>query len=134
MNAVTASRRLLLCAAISGFVTVALGAFGAHALRNTLASDMLTVWQTGIQYQSLHTLAMLAIGLLSIQLPDARWIKRAGWLMLLGILLFSGSLYLMAVTGITMLGAITPFGGLSLLAGWTALGYALYRLPRTNGP
>ncbi len=134
MNAVTASRRLLLCAAISGFVTVALGAFGAHALRNTLTSDMLTVWQTGIQYQSLHTLAMLAIGLLSIQLPDARWIKRAGWLMLLGILLFSGSLYLMAVTGITMLGAITPFGGLSLLAGWTALGYALYRLPRTNGP
>ncbi|WP_321529200.1 DUF423 domain-containing protein [Sedimenticola selenatireducens] len=134
MNAITASRRLLLCAAISGFVTVALGAFGAHALRNTLTSDMLTVWQTGIQYQGLHTLAMLAIGLLSIQLPAARWIKRAGWLMLLGILLFSGSLYLMAVTGITMLGAITPFGGFSLLAGWTALGYALYRLPRTNGP
>jgi len=134
LNAVAASRPLLFWAAISGFVTVALGAFGAHALRNTLTGEMSAVWQTGIHYQGLHTLAVLAIGLLSIQLPDARWIPRAGWLMLLGILLFSGSLYLMAITGIKMLGAITPFGGLSLLAGWIALGYAIYRLPRANGP
>lgn len=127
MNTMTGSRPLLLCAAISGFATVALGAFGAHALRDMLASDMITVWQTGVQYQGVHTLAVLVIGLLGIQLPDARWIPRAGWLMLLGILLFSGSLYLMAVTGIRVLGAITPFGGLAFLAGWAALGYAIYR-------
>lgn len=130
----TRSRPLLFGAAISGFATVALGAFGAHALRDVLASDMLTVWQTGVQYQGLHSLAVLIIGLLSIQLPDARGIRPAGWLMLLGILLFSGSLYLMATTGIKGLGIVTPFGGVAFLAGWGTLTYAIYRLPRPATP
>ncbi len=72
------SRPLLFCAAISGFAAVALGAFGAHALRDILSSDMLTVWQTGVQYQGLHSLAILLIGLLSSQWPDARGIRPAG--------------------------------------------------------
>jgi len=128
------SRPLLFCAAISGFATVALGAFGAHALRDILSSDMLTVWQTGVQYQGVHSLAILLIGLLSSQWPDARGIRPAGWLMLLGILLFSGSLYLMATTGIRGLGIITPFGGVAFLAGWATLAYAIYRLPRPTTP
>jgi uncharacterized membrane protein YgdD (TMEM256/DUF423 family) len=130
----TRTRPLLLCAAASGFVTVALGAFGAHALGDTLSGRMLTVWQTGVQYQGLHTLALLAIGLLALQRPDARWIRRSGWLMLLGMLLFSGSLYLMALSGIQVLGLVTPFGGLCLLAGWATLAYAIYRLPAERAP
>lgn len=131
MNTMTQSRPLLLCAAVSGFATVALGAFGAHGLRDLLSSDMLAVWQTAVQYQGLHSLAMLLTGLLANQWPDVRAIRPAGWLMLLGTLLFSGSLYLMAVSGIRGLGIITPFGGVAFLAGWATLAYAIYRLPRS---
>lgn len=130
MSTATRSRALLFWAAISGFATVALGAFGAHALRDILASEMLTVWHTGVQYQGLHSLAVLLIGLLGIQWPDLPGVQRAGWLMLLGILLFSGSLYLLAVTGMRLLGTITPFGGVALLAGWATLAYTIYRAPR----
>jgi len=111
----------LIGAALSGFLTVALGAFGAHALRETVPPELMAAYQTGIQYQGLHSIAVLVIGLLLLQLPVSSWIKRSGWLMLLGIVLFSGSLYLMAISGIKPLGMITPFGGLCLLAGWLSL-------------
>jgi len=111
----------LVGATLSGFLTVALGAFGAHALRELVPAALMTAYQTGIEYQGIHSVAVLGIGLLVHHLPASNWIKRSGWLMLLGILLFSGSLYLMAITGITALGMITPIGGLCLLAGWLSL-------------
>lgn len=100
---------------------MALGAFGAHALREIVPAELMTAYQTGIQYQGLHSIAVLVIGLLMLHLPASLWLKRSGWLMLLGLLLFSGSLYLMAISGIKSLGIITPFGGLCLLTGWLSL-------------
>lgn len=132
MNAT--GRMLLLGAAMSGFLTVALGAFGAHALRGSLSQEMLSVWQTAVLYQGLHSLALLAIGLLALQIREHRWIIRSGGLMLLGILLFSGSLYLMALSNYRPLGMVTPFGGLALLSGWAMLAYALYRQPPAPTP
>ncbi|MCW8883225.1 MAG: DUF423 domain-containing protein [Sedimenticola sp.] len=100
---------------------MALGAFGAHALRERIPAELMAAYQTGIQYQALHTISVLVIGLLLLHLPASRWIRRSGWLMLLGTLLFSGSLYLMAISGFKSLGAITPLGGICLLAGWFSL-------------
>ncbi|MCW8907036.1 MAG: DUF423 domain-containing protein [Sedimenticola sp.] len=125
-------RLLLFCCALSGFLVVALGAFGAHALAASLTPKLQATYQTAVEYQGLHTLAALAITLLSLHFPESRWLTRAGWLMLLGILLFSGSLYLLALTGIRALGMITPFGGLTLLLGWAMLAFAVLRLPGRN--
>ncbi|TVY10405.1 DUF423 domain-containing protein [Paenibacillus cremeus] len=110
---------------ICGFLAVALGAFGAHALKGMLAPDMLEVYQTGVHYHMIHALALVAIGLASSVLPrSSGHLRRAGWSMLIGILLFSGSLYVLSVTGIKVLGAITPLGGLAFLFGWLSLALA----------
>jgi uncharacterized membrane protein YgdD (TMEM256/DUF423 family) len=116
-------RHLIACAAINLLIAIAAGAFGAHALKNFLSAEMLSVWQTAVQYQMLHGLALLALANL---LPrwDAKKIRWSAMSMLLGIVLFSGSLYLLAATGIRVLGAITPLGGLALLFGWTNLAWA----------
>jgi uncharacterized membrane protein YgdD (TMEM256/DUF423 family) len=106
------------------FVAVALGAFGAHALRARLAPDMTAVWQTAVQYHAWHALAVLAVGVLLLQGPGQRAVEVAGWLFLAGIVLFSGSLYAMALTGVRGLGAVTPFGGVAFLAGWATLAWA----------
>lgn len=132
MNA--SARHLLLCATLSGFITVALGAFGAHALAGLMSERMREAWQTAVQYQGVHSLALLAVGLLAFRFPDDRWITRSGWLMLAGILLFSGSLYLLALTGLRPLALVTPFGGFCLLAGWATLAYAIHRLPAERTP
>jgi uncharacterized membrane protein YgdD (TMEM256/DUF423 family) len=106
--------------ALLGFIGVAAGAFGAHALRGRLEPDMLQVFETGVRYQLTHALALLAVGLGVNRLsPRPAW--AAGWLFVVGTLLFSGSLYALALSGIPAFGAITPFGGLSLLTGWLAL-------------
>lgn len=123
------TRLLFFCCAVSGFLSVALGAFGAHALAANLTPKLHATYQTAVEYQGLHTLAALVIALLSLHYPDSRWLPRAGWLMLLGILLFSGSLYLLTITGISSLGAITPFGGVILLAAWLLLAGVALRLP-----
>jgi uncharacterized membrane protein YgdD (TMEM256/DUF423 family) len=116
-------RTFILAAAVSGLVGVALGAFGAHGLRNRLTPDMLAVFETGVRYQMYHALALLGVGLLMDRLNG--WpLTAAGWLFIGGIALFSGSLYLLALTGVTSLGAITPLGGLAFLAGWVCLAIA----------
>ena len=106
--------------AVMGAVGVAIGAFGAHGLRGRLSAEMLAVFETGVRYQMYHALALMALAALSDRL-NGRLIEAAGWLFVAGIVLFSGSLYLLAVTGVTVLGAITPIGGVAFLAGWACL-------------
>ncbi|MEK4734715.1 MULTISPECIES: DUF423 domain-containing protein [Paenibacillus] len=109
---------LLLLGCIVMFLAVALGAFGAHALKKRLSADMMSIFQTGIQYQIAHGLGLLLLGVLADRLVHSSLIVTAGWVMLVGILLFSGSLYALSVSGVKKLGAITPFGGLAFLASW----------------
>ena len=116
-------RTFLLIGAFAGFTGVALGAFGAHALRSRLSSEMLAVFETSVRYQMYHALAVIATG--RIVARTGGWlIITAGWLFTAGIVLFSGSLYLLAFTGITALGAITPIGGVAFLLGWACLALA----------
>ena len=99
-------------------LVVILGAFGAHALKTRLSSDMVAIYHTAIQYHLFHALGLIAIGLLAAWLPGSSYLKWAGWTMLLGIVLFSGSLYVLSVTGMRWLGAITPLGGVAFIAAW----------------
>jgi uncharacterized membrane protein YgdD (TMEM256/DUF423 family) len=117
---------LLAVAAALGLVGVAAGAFGAHALRGRLAADMLSAFQTGVMYHLLHAVALTAIAALAARGPSAT-LTAAGWLMIAGIALFSGSLYALALTGVRPIGAITPIGGLCLLAAWLCLLIAALR-------
>jgi len=119
-------RAFLLLAAFFGFTGVALGAFAAHGLKARLSTEYLAVFQTGVHYQLVHALVLLAVALLAQQLPG-RLLPVAGALFALGIVLFSGSLYLLTLSGIGKLGIITPFGGLAFLAGWACLGLAAWR-------
>jgi len=110
----------------SGFVAVAAGAFGAHALRARLSPDLLGVFETAARYQMYHALALMAVAWAVARWPGAlpQW---AGWLFIAGTVLFSGSLYALALSGVRWLGAITPLGGLAFLAGWICLGLAARR-------
>ncbi|SMF42468.1 DUF423 domain-containing protein [Paenibacillus barengoltzii] len=109
---------LLTLGGILMFLAVALGAFGAHALKNRLTENRQKTYQTGIQYHIAHGIGLLLLGLTSAQLESESLIVLAGWFLLAGIILFSGSLYALSLTGIRKLGAITPLGGVSFLAGW----------------
>jgi len=106
---------------------VVLGAFGAHALKSRLAADALALWSTATQYLFWHALGVLAVGLASIALPESAWLRAAGSLLAAGILLFSGSLYLLALGAPKGLGAVTPFGGAAFILGWAALAVAALR-------
>jgi uncharacterized membrane protein YgdD (TMEM256/DUF423 family) len=125
------ARLFLRFAAASGFVVVGLGAFGAHGLRSMLDAARLGTWETAVQYQMLHVVALLAVGLLSLRanLAVLRW---SGWSFVLGTLLFSGSLYVLAITGVRWLGMITPLGGLCFLLGWALLFKAAASPPVTS--
>jgi uncharacterized membrane protein YgdD (TMEM256/DUF423 family) len=112
--------------ALLAFAGVAAGAFGTHALRGQLASEALAVFETGVRYHLVHALALLAAAWICTQWPG-RAARASGVLFILGIVLFSGSLYLLVLTGQRELGAITPVGGLCLLAGWLALAWAAWR-------
>jgi uncharacterized membrane protein YgdD (TMEM256/DUF423 family) len=113
-------RTFLLLGALAGLTGVGLGAFGAHALRARLSPEMLAVFETGVRYQMYHAVAVLVVALGMAR--SSGWLMSlAGWLFVVGIVLFSGSLYLLAITGTTRLGVITPFGGIAFLAGWTCL-------------
>jgi uncharacterized membrane protein YgdD (TMEM256/DUF423 family) len=120
-------RSLLLLAAFFGFTGVGLGAFAAHGLKDRLSTDYLAVFHTGVTYQLIHALALLAVAILCTLVPG-RLMNWAGVLFCVGIVLFSGSLYALTLTGIGKLGIITPFGGLAFLAGWVCLGLAAWRL------
>jgi|SRR6266850_4232405 len=114
-------RTFLLIGAVLGFLGVALGAFGAHALKSRLSPEMLTVFETGVRYQMYHTLAVLIVAAAIGHIGNTRLLAFAGWSFLAGILLFSGSLYALALTSVGILGAVTPFGGLLFLIGWACL-------------
>jgi uncharacterized membrane protein YgdD (TMEM256/DUF423 family) len=114
--------------ALGGMLSVILGAFGAHGLEGALPERHLIWWQKGVAYQGFHSLAILVTGLFLLQRP-ATGLKLAGWLFLAGILLFSGSLYLMALSGYRSLGMVTPLGGLAFIGGWCCLAWAAWRLP-----
>lgn len=108
----------LIIASISGLIAVGLGAFGAHALKEKLETDgTLATFQTAVQYQFYHTLALMAIALLMMKY-QSQWLNYAGYSMAFGILIFSGSLYILCFTGMKWLGAITPIGGLLFILGW----------------
>jgi uncharacterized membrane protein YgdD (TMEM256/DUF423 family) len=111
---------------VAGFFGVALGAFAAHGLKGQLSAEYLAVFQTGVHYQLVHALALFGVALLAERLPG-RLVKAAGSLFALGILLFSGSLYALTLSGLSKLGMITPLGGVSFLAGWLCLGLAALR-------
>jgi len=115
-------RTFLLLGAILGFLGVALGAFGAHGLRSRLSPEMLAVFETGVRYQMYHVFALLIVSAAIGHLGSARLLLTAGWFFFAGILIFSGSLYALALTSTGVPGAITPFGGLALLVGWACLG------------
>jgi len=118
------NRTFLLIGALGGAVGVSLGAFGAHGLRGRVSPEMLTVFETGVRYHLYHALALVAIGSIMDRLEGGRLIVAAGWLFTAGIVLFSGSLYLLALTGVTRLGAVTPVGGVAFLLGWACLAVA----------
>lgn len=120
-----ASRLCLLLGAGFAFLAVTFGAFGSHSLKAVLTPDMLAVFETGVRYQMYHALALLAVGWAAHQYPQASF-HLAGWLFLAGILLFSGSLYVLALSGVRWLGAVTPLGGLCFLAGWSVFAWQAF--------
>ena len=126
------ARLALLCGAVAMFAAVAAGAFGAHALAGRLAPGMAAAWQTAVQYQAWHALALVGVGLLQLQWPARRSVGVAGTLFAAGIVLFSGSLYVLALTGARGIGMVTPFGGVAFLAGWAVLAWSVAR--RGSGP
>jgi uncharacterized membrane protein YgdD (TMEM256/DUF423 family) len=121
------ARLFLALGGAAALLAVALGAFGAHALKSRLTPEMLAVWHTGIEYHVLHALGLLAVGLVAAQLPESAPLRWSGWLMLAGIVLFSGSLYALALSGERWLGAVTPVGGVAFLAAWALFIAAVVR-------
>jgi uncharacterized membrane protein YgdD (TMEM256/DUF423 family) len=115
-------------ASLSGMLAVILGAFGAHALNDKLDDYARGVFETAVQYHFYHSLALLGVGVIALSQPQTVLLKSSGWLFLLGILVFSGSLYLLSVTGVRWLGAITPLGGLALIGGWACLAATGWKL------
>ncbi|MCK6621888.1 MAG: DUF423 domain-containing protein [Calditrichaceae bacterium] len=111
----------------AAFLGVALGAFGAHALKSKLAAEMLAIYQTGVHYHLVHALGLILVGILAERTGNSALVSWAGWLLLAGIIIFSGSLYALSISGVRALGAITPIGGLSFLAGWALLAVAALR-------
>jgi uncharacterized membrane protein YgdD (TMEM256/DUF423 family) len=119
-------RGFALAGTLSALVAVAAGAFGAHGLRTRLAPDLLATFETAVRYQMYHALALLAVAWATTRWPGST-ARVAGWLFLAGTIVFSGSLYLLALTGQRWLGAVTPLGGLCFLGGWIALTLAIWR-------
>lgn len=113
--------------AISAFIAVLTGAFGAHGLEKILDERSLQIWHTAVTYQMTHSLALIALGLF-----QGAKITCNGWIFMIGIFLFSGSLYALAITGIKILGAITPMGGLAFLIGWAMFAYKAWREQRSK--
>jgi uncharacterized membrane protein YgdD (TMEM256/DUF423 family) len=107
-------------------LAVAAGAFGAHALRERLPETMLAIFETGVRYQMYHALGLLAAALLLARAPSTSAVA-AGWLFTFGIIVFSGSLYILVLSGVRTWGAVTPFGGVAMIAGWALLAYAGWR-------
>lgn len=117
----------LISAAVSGLLAVILGAFGAHALKGQLTESMLNVYHIAVQYHFYHTFGLLAAGLLLLRLQSNIWLNVSAVLFISGLILFSGSLYLLAVTGLHWLGAVTPVGGMCFIFAWLLMAIAIWR-------
>ena len=115
------SKLFLIIAAFNGMLAVMIGAFGAHALKEKLTPPLMAAYQTGVQYHFYHLLALMLVAVLLMRWPGAYWLQLSGYGFITGIALFSGSLYLMAITGRRWLGAITPIGGLMFIFAWIAM-------------
>lgn len=120
-------RTFLVIGALSAFLGVAAGAFGAHSLRERLTADMLAIFETGARYQMYHAFALIAVAWAQTRWPGSL-LTTSGWLFVLGTLLFSGSLYLLSLSGIRWLGAVTPLGGVAFLGGWLLLAWTAWRV------
>lgn len=120
-------RTFFIIGALSAFVGVAAGAFGAHALKERLSAEMLAIFEVGVRYQMYHALGLFAAAWAAARWPGATAVVACGWLFVAGTLIFSGSLYILSLTGLRWLGAITPLGGGAFLAGWLCLAWAAWR-------
>ena len=121
------TKLFLILGSINAAAVVSMGAFGAHSLKAKIPEDMLSVFQTAVQYHFYHALGLLIVGLLSMYLKPDRYIVIAGWMMFIGIVLFSGSLYVLSISGIRWLGIITPFGGIAFILSWIFVAVAIWR-------
>lgn len=119
-------RWLIVLGAVLGFLGVGLGAFGAHAMKNRFPADMLAIFETGVRYQMYHALALCLVGVVALSRPGSL-LHASGIAFFAGVLIFSGSLYALVLTDTRWLGAITPIGGLSFLAGWALFAWAILR-------
>lgn len=125
---VTKLRLFVILGSLNMALAIAIGAFGAHGLKGKIDSNMLANWNTGAHYHIIHAIALICIGLLLAKLgTNGSLVSTAGWLLIVGIILFSGSLYVMALTNIKVLGAITPIGGISFIIGWMLVTIAAWR-------
>lgn len=122
------AKLFIVLGSFSGMLGVVLGAFGAHALKSRLGENAMGVFETAVQYQFYHSLALLAVGILALSQPQTILLKSSGYLFLLGIIIFSGSLYVLSFTGVKWLGAITPLGGLAFVGGWACLAFASWKM------
>jgi uncharacterized membrane protein YgdD (TMEM256/DUF423 family) len=111
---------------LSAMISVMLGAFGAHALKGRLTPDMLDIYQTGVHYEFYHALGLILVGLVAYHLPKSEYITWSGWLMFAGTVIFSGSLYILSLSGVRWLGAITPVGGTFFIVSWLLLAIGVF--------
>jgi uncharacterized membrane protein YgdD (TMEM256/DUF423 family) len=123
----TSGKIFLAIGSIAAGLAVALGAFGAHALKNRLPDDLLVTWNTAVQYHFYHALGLLLVGLVLSTIPGVPLARWAGWAMVAGLVLFSGSLYALCLSGVRGLGAITPFGGMAFILAWLLLAGAVVK-------
>lgn len=120
-------KTFIVIGAIAMALGVILGAFGAHGLKSRLNPDMLAIYHTGVEYHLYHALGLILVGILMVQFPQVSGLKTGAWLLTAGIVIFSGSLYVLAISGIRWLGAITPIGGVAFIAGWAWIAWSLLR-------
>lgn len=121
-------KTFIILGAINAFLSVALGAFGAHGLEGKLEPKYINIWEKAVKYQMFHSTGLFIVAILLGKYPSSSLLTWSGWLMFIGILLFAGSLYVLAVTQISILGAITPLGGVSFLAAWALIVFAAVKL------
>ena len=120
------TKTFIILASMFSFIGVALGAFAAHALKDKLPADMFAIWEVGVRYHMYHALGLFAVAWVATQFPEAN-VSVSGWLFVCGIIIFSGSLYALGLSGMRWFGAITPIGGLCFLVGWLWLGWSVWR-------
>ncbi len=125
---VSMAKLFITIGSLSGMLAVIFGAFGAHALKSRLDDYAMGVFETAVQYHFYHSLALLAVGVVALTQPQTIMLKSSGWLFLIGILVFSGSLYILSISGLRWLGAITPLGGLAFIGGWACLAATGWKL------